>query len=114
LLEGEAPLETAKREFAEELGNTVAPGNFISLGALKQPSGKQVIAWALRSDLDTTQVKSNCFSIEWPPKSGRMQSYPEIDKAEWFSVGKACEKIARGQQPFLSALTHYLDLQTEQ
>ena len=99
----EDPLAAAQREFEEELG---APpvGGFIPLKPLKQPSGKLVFAWALRSDFDTSSLKSNTFSMEWPPKSGRQQEFPEVDKAAWFGLATARRKILKGQAPFLDQL----------
>jgi predicted NUDIX family NTP pyrophosphohydrolase len=101
--DGEEPLDAAKREFEEEMG-VPAVGDFIALESLKQPSGKLVFAWAVRSDFDPSGLKSNTFSMEWPPKSGRQQEFPEVDKAEWFSVEAARRKILKGQEPFLDQL----------
>jgi predicted NUDIX family NTP pyrophosphohydrolase len=101
--DGEEPLAAAKREFEEEMG--VAPaGDFIPLESLKQPSGKLVFAWALRSDFDPSRLKSNMFSMEWPPRSGRQQEFPEVDKAAWFGVEAARRKILKGQELFLDQL----------
>ena len=99
----ESPLAAARREFEEEMG-VPAEGEFLSLGAIKQPSGKVVHAWAARSDFDTTKVKSNLFSLEWPPRSGRHQEFPEIDRAAWFPVEVARRKILKGQAPFIDRL----------
>jgi predicted NUDIX family NTP pyrophosphohydrolase len=101
--DGEEPLDAAKREFEEETG-IPAVGDFIALESLKQPSGKLVFAWAVRSDFDPSRLKSNTFSMEWPPKSGRQQEFPEVDKAEWFNVEAARRKILKGQAPFLDQL----------
>jgi predicted NUDIX family NTP pyrophosphohydrolase len=101
--DGEEPLDAAKREFEEEMG-VPAVGDFIALESLKQPSGKRVFAWAVRSDFDPSRLKSNTFSMEWPPKSGRQQEFPEVDKAEWFSVEAARRKILKGQELFLDQL----------
>lgn len=101
--DGEAPLDAARREFEEEMGSKPS-GNFQSLGTLKQPSGKIIHAWAAESEFDVTMVKSNLFSMEWPPKSGRMGEFPEIDRAEWFSIDEARVKILKGQAPFLDRL----------
>jgi predicted NUDIX family NTP pyrophosphohydrolase len=101
--EGEEPLAAAKREFEEEMG--VPPsGEFLPLKPLKQPSGKLVFAWALRSDFDPSSLKSNTFSMEWPPKSGRQREFPEVDKAAWFDMETARRKILKGQAPFLDQL----------
>jgi predicted NUDIX family NTP pyrophosphohydrolase len=102
-VEGEEPLAAAKREFEEEVG--VPPvGDFVPLKPLKQPSGKLVFAWAVRSDFDPSKLKSNMFSMEWPPKSGRQREFPEVDKAAWFEVETARLKILKGQVPFLDEL----------
>jgi len=99
----EEPLEAAKREFEEEMG-VPATGEFMPLKPLKQPSGKLVFAWAVRSDFDPSSLRSNTFSMEWPPKSGRHQEFPEVDKAAWFDVETARQKILKGQAPFLDQL----------
>ena len=101
--EGENPLAAAKREFQEETGQEV-DGDFIDLGELKQPSRKIVQAWALEHDLDTSRIISNTFSLEWPPKSGAVREYPEVDRGRWFNVQEAREKILKGQLEFLDRL----------
>ena len=101
--DGEEPLAAAKREFEEEMG-VPATGEFMPLKPLKQPSGKLVFAWAVRSDFDPSSLRSNTFSMEWPPKSGRHQEFPEVDKAAWFDVETARQKILKGQAPFLDQL----------
>ncbi|MBI5594190.1 MAG: NUDIX domain-containing protein [Deltaproteobacteria bacterium] len=101
--ENENAFEVAKREFKEETGYTV-DGEFIALGEIKQPSGKVVTAWALEGNCDARSIKSNTFSIEWPPKSGRMQEFPEVDRAEWFIIDSAMGKILKGQKGFLEKL----------
>lgn len=106
--DSEAPLDAAKREFEEEMGSKPT-GDFQPLGTLKQPSGKIIHAWAAESDFDVTTVKSNLFSMEWPPKSGRMGEFPEIDRAEWFSIEEARVKILKGQSPFLDRLLALLN-----
>ncbi len=100
---GEDPLTAARREFAEELGRGVN-GKFIPLSPVRQPGGKVVHAWALEADLDTTSITSNTFSMEWPPRSGRQQAFPEIDRAEWFPLDVARQKILAGQAPLLDEL----------
>ena len=106
--EGEAPLAAAQREFEEELG--VAPtGEFIPLNPVKQPGGKLVFAWALRADFDPAQLKSNTFTMEWPPKSGRRQEFSEVDRAAWFGIESAKTKILKGQAPLLDQLVRSLN-----
>jgi predicted NUDIX family NTP pyrophosphohydrolase len=99
----EEPLVAAKREFEEETGVPPA-GDPIPLEPLKQPSGKLVFAWALRSDFDPSMLKSNTFSMEWPPKSGNQQEFPEVDRVAWFELEAARLKILKGQAPFLDQL----------
>jgi predicted NUDIX family NTP pyrophosphohydrolase len=99
----EEPLATALREFLEETGVTLA-GEFIPLGELKQKGGKQVIAFACRAALDPATFHSNSFEMEWPPRSGRLQTFPEIDRAAWFDIPTAQIKILPSQRPFLDRL----------
>jgi predicted NUDIX family NTP pyrophosphohydrolase len=94
--EGEDPLDAAKREFLEETG-IEADGEFLPLGEIKQPSGKVITAWALEGDCEPSAVRSNMFSMEWPPKSGRQQEFPEVDRADWFTANEAKEQIVKGQ-----------------
>ncbi|WP_276381249.1 NUDIX domain-containing protein [Flavobacterium sp. H4147] len=96
----EDPLEAAKREFQEETGVEVE-GDFIELEYVKLKSGKIVHAWAVEFDLDESLIKSNDFEIEWPPKSGKFQSFPEIDRAEWFQTADALKKINPAQADFI-------------
>lgn len=101
--EREDPLTAARREFEEETG--VRPvGEALALEPRRQPGGKLVYAWAMRGDLDPAAVKSTTFSMEWPPRSGRRQEFPEIDRAEWFTLEEARTKILKGQVPFLDDL----------
>lgn len=96
-------LTTAKREFEEELG--VKPeGEFVPLGEVLQKGGKTVVAWAFEGDLDTTTIKSNTFKKEWPPRSGQWQAFPEVDRAEFFSIAEAKAKINPAQAAFLARL----------
>jgi predicted NUDIX family NTP pyrophosphohydrolase len=105
-VEGEDPLAVARREFAEELGSPAPDGSGppVSLGELRQPSRKLITAWALEADLDITHIQSNTFELEWPPKSGRVQEFPEVDRAAWFDIETARGKLLSGQVPFLDAL----------
>jgi predicted NUDIX family NTP pyrophosphohydrolase len=112
--EGEDRLSAAKREFQEETGFHLEE-SFIALTPLKQPGGKLVHAWAVRGDCDAKAIVSNTFSIEWPPRSGKRQEFPEADRAEWFTMAVAKEKILKGQVRFLEELRQILekDLATE-
>jgi predicted NUDIX family NTP pyrophosphohydrolase len=104
---GEDPLTVAVREFEEETG--VRPkGEFRPLGEVRQAGGKRVLAWAVEGDLDPAGIQSNSFEIEWPPKSGHKQRFPEIDRAEWFSPEAAREKILPGQREFIDRLARML------
>ncbi|HLP51391.1 MAG TPA: NUDIX domain-containing protein [Chitinophagales bacterium] len=99
----EEPILAAQREVEEELGIAVA-GNWLPLTPIKQKSGKVVHAWAVQHDLDATNIKSNQIDIEWPPKSGLRKSIPEVDKAAWFTIPIAKEKIIAAQTAFLTEL----------
>jgi predicted NUDIX family NTP pyrophosphohydrolase len=99
--EGDDELAAAKREFREETGFDV-DGDFLPLGQVKQAGGKIVTAWAVEGDCSPDAIRSNTFSMEWPPKSGRQQEFPEVDRAAWFSVNEARERILKGQLEFLS------------
>jgi predicted NUDIX family NTP pyrophosphohydrolase len=100
-------LEVARREFHEETG-FVAEGPFLPLGALTQPGGKVVHAWAVRGAWDPAQLTSNTFVMEWPRGSGRMRTFPEVDRAAWFDVATARTKLLRGQTAFLDRLLQVL------
>lgn len=105
---GEDPEVTARREFAEELG--IAPtGPLRPLGTVRQRGGKQVEAFALEGDFDSDRLRSNLFEIEWPPRSGRLESFPEVDRAAWFSLPDARRKILVGQHPLLDRLEALLE-----
>jgi predicted NUDIX family NTP pyrophosphohydrolase len=103
----EDPLEVAKREFQEETSFN-ASGEFIPMTPRKQPSGKVITAWVFEGDCDASAVKSNTFLMEWPPHSGRKQEFPEVDRAGWFSISVAKEKIIKGQSGFLDELSQIL------
>ncbi|MRR16836.1 MAG: NUDIX domain-containing protein [Deltaproteobacteria bacterium] len=106
--DAEEPLAAARREFEEETG--MAPhGDFIPLTPLRQPNGKIVFAWAVAGDFDPASLKSNMFSLEWPPGSGRMREFPEVDRTAWLTVDAAVRKILPGQAPFLRELEEILD-----
>jgi predicted NUDIX family NTP pyrophosphohydrolase len=105
----EDPLDAAKREFEEETGMTI-DGRFIPLGEFKQPAGKLIKAYAIEADVDEARITSNSFEMEWPPKSGRRQSFPEIDRAQWFDLGTAARKMHKGQIPILQALAKELGI----
>lgn len=103
LQEGENPLAAAKREFEEETGMRPS-GEFIPLGSIVQKSGKKVLAWAFEADFDPAGLRSNTFRMEWPPGSGIMREFPEIDRAQWFGLDEAREKINPGQIGLLDEL----------
>ncbi len=99
----EDSLQAAKRAFREETGFEV-DGQFIDLGTIRQPSRKTIQIWALEHDMDADQLQSNEFALEWPRKSGIMMQFPEIDRAEWFDIDRARQKIHKGQAGFLDRL----------
>jgi predicted NUDIX family NTP pyrophosphohydrolase len=100
----EESLSAARREFEEELGIAPPQGEALDLGELRQRRGKRVRAWALEADLDVRKIRSNTFELEWPRGSGRRASFPEVDRAEWFEIEPAREKLVSGQVPFLDRL----------
>jgi predicted NUDIX family NTP pyrophosphohydrolase len=106
--QGEDRLNAAKREFREETG-FLPEGSFAALTPVKQPGGKTVHAWAVRGDCDAETIVSNRFSIEWPPRSGKRQEFPEVDRAGWFTMDVAKEKILKGQLGFLEELRRIVD-----
>ena len=105
--DNEEPLTAAKREFEEETGISIS-GEFIELNPIKQKSGKTVYAWAVEGDIDPSKIKSNEFEIEWPPKSGKTKSFPEIDKAAWFNLIEAKKKILESQASLIDQLKNIL------
>jgi predicted NUDIX family NTP pyrophosphohydrolase len=102
--EGEDELAAAEREFAEELGLPAPAGTRIALGEVVQAGGKHVRAWAVAGNLDVSAVHSGTFELEWPPRSGRIQTFPEVDRAGWFGLEEARVKLLGGQLPFLDRL----------
>lgn len=106
----EDPLAAAKREFAEEVGSAPPEGDYDDLGEAKQSSGKVVRIWALAADFDIRTFKSNTFAMEWPPRSGQQQEFPECDKAAWVSLPVAVTKLVKGQVPFVERLAEHLQV----
>ena len=102
-VEGEDPLSVAKREFYEETGSELK-GTCVELPPARQPSGKIIRAWAVEGDLDASTIRSNSFSMEWPPKSGRVRTYPEVDRALWYGLALAKQKLLPGQRILLDEL----------
>ncbi len=111
-IEGEDALHAAQREFAEEIGSPAPTGELQEIGSVRLSSGKIIYAWTVEGDIDVSHIKSNNFEMEWPPKSGKMQQFPEIDRAEWFSLLEAVNKITKSQIPFLYKLAEVLKLDT--
>ena len=107
-LPDEDPLQAARREFAEEIGVAAPELDYITLGEFRQSSGKVVTAFAAEAEFEVAEVHSNTFPAEWPPKSGRKQTFPEVDRAAWFSPEDATNKILRSQRPVIEALMQYL------
>lgn len=101
--EGEDALEAAKREFREETGFKI-DGEFEALQPIKQPGGKMVYAWCVEADVDASAIRSNMFSLEWPPRSGTSREFPEVDRAAWFDLAAARRKVLKGQIPLLEQL----------
>lgn len=108
--EGEDGLEAAKREFQEELGAAPPPGNYQELGTVQNKSGKIIHAWVVEGDLDIRAIKSNVFTLEWPPKSGKEQEFPEVDKAAWVSLEVASQKLNAAQVEFIERLADKLNI----
>ncbi|RWF38924.1 MAG: NUDIX domain-containing protein, partial [Mesorhizobium sp.] len=105
--QGEDELAAARRETGEELGTKVE-GPFARLGDYRQPGGKIVSAWSVEADIDVAAISSNTFTMEWPPRSGSMKEFPEVDRAGWFTLAEAEVKILQGQRPMLSDLAGQL------
>jgi predicted NUDIX family NTP pyrophosphohydrolase len=106
--DGEDPLTVAKREFEEETGNQICSDAFLPLSPVRLKSGKQVFAWAVAADFDQCFIQSNKFEMEWPPRSGKKQSFPEVDKAEWFNIEEARIKLNPAQVAFVLELKEKL------
>lgn len=101
---GDDPWDAAQREFAEELGSVPPPGPRVELGQVRQSGGKVVTVFAVGADLDISAARSNTFEMEWPPRSGRMQEFPEVDRVAWVPVEVARVKLLKGQLPILDRL----------
>ncbi|MFG1927428.1 NUDIX domain-containing protein [Cryptosporangium sp. NPDC048952] len=104
----ETPEAAARREFAEELGLPAPEGALVPLGEVKQSGGKTVTVWAIEGDLSPDDVVPGTFPLEWPPKSGRVQEFPEVDRVAWFDLDTAREKLVTGQRTFLDRLAEFL------
>jgi predicted NUDIX family NTP pyrophosphohydrolase len=107
--EGEAPFDAARREFGEELGSPAPASEPLALGEVTLKSAKRVCAWALAGDLDVSTVVSDTFEMQWPPRSGRTASFPEVDRAQWFSPDEARERLNRAQSVFIERLVSSLN-----
>jgi predicted NUDIX family NTP pyrophosphohydrolase len=99
----------ARREFAEETGSPAPRGAALELGEVRQRGGKRIVAWAVEGDLDCSAIRSNTFTLEWPPRSGRHREFPEIDRAAWFDAATARRKLVPAQVAFIDALERRLD-----
>lgn len=110
LSEDEDPLQAAIREFKEETGFDIQ-GDFLVLPAIKQKSGKWIYAWAVEANLDETAISGNLFSLEWPPRSGKVLEFPEVDRAGWFNVEEAKEKLNEAQYGLIGSLIELLKIQ---
>jgi predicted NUDIX family NTP pyrophosphohydrolase len=106
--DGEEPLAAAKREFSEELGLAAPDGEYVELGDVEQHNKKVVTAWAVEAEPDISDIKSNVFETEWPPRSGKTQKFPEIDRAAWLSLAEAGRKCIRGQAELFERLANLL------
>jgi predicted NUDIX family NTP pyrophosphohydrolase len=105
--EPEDPLEAARREFEEELGTVAPDGDILELGEVRQKSGKLVRAWAMAGDLDAERIMSNTFTMQWPPRSGRLREFPEVDRAQWFALAQARERINPAQVALIDRLEQH-------
>jgi predicted NUDIX family NTP pyrophosphohydrolase len=102
--EAEEPLAAARREFEEEIGSPAPGGAVADLGEQRQPGGKVIVTYAVEGDLDLSGFRSNTFTMEWPRGSGQVREFPELDRAEWMSLSRACDLLVKGQVPILDAL----------
>ena len=107
--EGAEPLHTALREFSEETGTAPPDGELVPLGEIRQKGGKRVVAWAVEGDLEPSTLKSNTFEIEWPPRSGRRERFPEVDRADFFSPELARRKLNPAQAELVDRLERKLE-----
>jgi predicted NUDIX family NTP pyrophosphohydrolase len=106
--DGEDPRACALRELSEELGTPLPVGDLVDLGSIRQRGGKEVRAFATRADFDPARLRSNTFTVEWPPRSGRRQEFPEVDRAEWLAPDAARAKLIAAQAPFIDRLLEHL------
>jgi predicted NUDIX family NTP pyrophosphohydrolase len=104
LEDGEDPLAGARREYGEELGQPPPDGPVVELGEVRQRGGKRVVAFAVEGDFDPSRLRPGTFELEWPPRSGRRQQFPEVDRVAWFDLPAAMGKLVRGQVPLLQRL----------
>jgi predicted NUDIX family NTP pyrophosphohydrolase len=107
--DGEESIDVARREFFEETGFELS-GDLVEIGSVRQTGGKVVTAWAVEGDCDPAILRSNAFEMEWPPRSGRVQSFPEVDRSGWFSLDEARRRILKSQEPLLDMLSKVLGL----
>ena len=107
-VDGEVPFDVARREFEEELGSPVPASEFVELGDVRQSGGKVLTVWAAEGDLDADASVSNTFELEWPPRSGRIQEFPEIDRSAWLPLAEARKALVKGQVPLLDRLEEHL------
>jgi predicted NUDIX family NTP pyrophosphohydrolase len=105
---GEEPEDAARREFTEELGLPAPDGEYVALGEVKQSGGKVVTVWAVAGELDPATIVPGTFEMEWPPRSGKRQTFPELDRVAWFDLDTARDKLVKGQRAFLDRLAGHL------
>ena len=108
--EDEDPLKAARREFQEEIGQAAPQGKTIDLGEIKRSDGKIIKAWAVEGNPDAAAINSNLFDLEWPPRSAKIQQFPEVDKAKWFKLDHASGKLHKGQEVFIQRLAEALGI----